>query len=110
MHSATSSEGPQLSAMRFERPAQEATKPQAKQKARSGLCYSLAIRLYRSCYSGPLKCGTWALTREWALARDTTVVQYWSYASLYHHDQHVQCHVLTCSYVSTTGLSKDYNV
>ena len=26
------------------------------------------IRLYRSCYSGPLKCGTWAL------ARDTTVM------------------------------------
>ena len=22
------------------------------------------IRLYRSCYSGPLKCSTWALTRE----------------------------------------------
>ena len=28
-----------------------------------------SIRLYRSCYSGPLKCGTctWALTWEWAL-------------------------------------------
>ena len=31
------------------------------------------ICLYRSCYSGPSKCGTWALTREWALAQDTTV-------------------------------------
>ena len=31
------------------------------------------IRLYRSCYIDPLKCGTWALTWEWALARDTTV-------------------------------------
>ena len=31
------------------------------------------IRLCRSCYSAPLKCGTWALTREWALARDTMV-------------------------------------
>jgi hypothetical protein len=28
------------------------------------------IRLYRCCYSDPLKCGTWALTQ---LARDTTV-------------------------------------
>ena len=32
-----------------------------------------SIRLYRSCYSDPLKCGTWMLTREWALARDTMV-------------------------------------
>ena len=32
------------------------------------------IHLYRSSYSGPLKCGTGALTREWALARDTTVI------------------------------------
>ena len=34
-----------------------------------------SIRLYKSCYynSGPLKCGTWALTQEWALAQDTTV-------------------------------------
>ena len=32
-----------------------------------------SIRLYRSCYIDPLKWGTWALTREWALARDTTV-------------------------------------
>ena len=32
------------------------------------------IRLYRSCYSGPLKCSAWALTREWALARDTMVI------------------------------------
>ena len=23
----------------------------------------------------PLKCGTWVLTQEWALARDTTVVE-----------------------------------
>ena len=27
--------------------------------------------LYGSCNSDPLKFGTWALTREWALARDT---------------------------------------
>ena len=26
-----------------------------------------SICLYRSCYSGPLKFGIWALTREWAL-------------------------------------------
>ena len=32
-----------------------------------------SIRLYRSCYSGPLKCSTWVLTWEWVLARDTTV-------------------------------------
>ena len=30
-----------------------------------------SIRLYRSCYSGSLKCGTGGLTQEWALARDT---------------------------------------
>ena len=35
-----------------------------------------SICLYRSCYSGPFKCGTWALTREWALAQDTTVCTY----------------------------------
>ena len=29
---------------------------------------------YRSCYIGPLKCGTWVLTRKWVLAQDTTVV------------------------------------
>ena len=29
-----------------------------------------SIHLYRSCYSGPLKCGTWT----WALTRDTTVL------------------------------------
>ena len=29
--------------------------------------------MYRGCYIGPLKCGTWALTQEWALARDTMV-------------------------------------
>jgi hypothetical protein len=40
------------------------------------------IRLYRSCYSDPLKCGTWALTREWALARDTTVSTNVSHTSL----------------------------
>ena len=33
-----------------------------------------SICLYRSCYSVPLKCGSWALTREWALAQDTTVI------------------------------------
>ena len=32
-----------------------------------------SVHLYRSCYSGPLKYSTWVLTREWALARDTTV-------------------------------------
>ena len=32
-----------------------------------------SICLYGSCNSDPLKFGTWALTREWALARDTTV-------------------------------------
>ena len=30
--------------------------------------------LYGSCNSDPLKFGTWALTREWALAQDTTVL------------------------------------
>ena len=33
-----------------------------------------SICLYRSCYIYPLKWGTWTLTREWALAQDTTVV------------------------------------
>ena len=33
-----------------------------------------SICLYGSCNSDPLKFGTWALTREWALAQDTTVV------------------------------------
>ena len=33
-----------------------------------------SICLYGSCNSDPLKFGTWALTREWALARDTTVI------------------------------------
>ena len=32
--------------------------------------------MYRSCYIDPLKCGTWALTREWALACDTMVLGY----------------------------------
>ena len=36
----------------------------------------ISIRLYISCYTDPLECGTWALTREWALARDTTVYYY----------------------------------
>ena len=35
-----------------------------------------SIYLYRSCYIDPLKWGTWALTQEWALARDTTVNAY----------------------------------
>ena len=35
---------------------------------------SNSIRLYRRCYSAPLKCGTWALSQEWALARDTMVI------------------------------------
>ena len=34
-----------------------------------------SIYLNRSCYSGSLKCGTWTLTREWVLARDTTVYE-----------------------------------
>ena len=25
---------------------------------------SISIRLYKSCYSGPLKCSTWALARD----------------------------------------------
>ena len=32
------------------------------------------IHLHRSCYIDFLKCGTWVLTREWALVRDTAVV------------------------------------
>ena len=36
--------------------------------------YQNSIRLYRSCYSGHLKCDTWALTWKWVLAQDTTVV------------------------------------
>ena len=34
----------------------------------------IRLTMYGNCYSGPLKCSTWALTREWALARDTTVL------------------------------------
>ena len=30
---------------------------------------------HRSCYNGPLKCGIWVLTREWAFAWDTTVAE-----------------------------------
>ena len=30
--------------------------------------------LYRTCYIDPLKWGTWALTQEWALAQDNTVI------------------------------------
>ena len=33
-----------------------------------------SIRLYRSCYIDLLKCSTWALTQEWALAQDTVVI------------------------------------
>ena len=33
-----------------------------------------SMHLYRSCYIDPLKWGTWALTWQWALAQDTTVV------------------------------------
>ena len=33
-----------------------------------------SICLYGSCNNDPLKFGTWALTWEWALARDTTVL------------------------------------
>ena len=32
-----------------------------------------SICLYRNCYSGPSKCGSWALARERVLAQDTTV-------------------------------------
>ena len=35
--------------------------------------YKFSICLYGSCNSDPLKFSTWVLTREWALARDTTV-------------------------------------
>ena len=35
-----------------------------------------SICLYGSCNSDPLKFGTWALTREWVLARDTTVIRH----------------------------------
>ena len=38
--------------------------------------YTRDITSYRSCYIDPLKCSTWALTREWALARDTTVLTF----------------------------------
>ena len=34
------------------------------------------IRLNRSYYSGPLKCGTWALTWEWVLAQVTMIYMY----------------------------------
>ena len=34
----------------------------------------ILLCLYGSCNSDPLKFGTWALTREWALAWDTKVV------------------------------------
>ncbi len=32
-----------------------------------------SVHLYRSCYIYAMKCGALALTREWALAPDTTV-------------------------------------
>ena len=32
------------------------------------------IYYYGSSYIDPLKCGTWVLTQEWALAWDTTVM------------------------------------
>ena len=35
------------------------------------LGYNLCI--HKGCYIGPLKCGIWALTQEWALAQDTMV-------------------------------------
>ena len=35
------------------------------------------IRLYRSCYSGSLKCGAWVLTQEWVLAQDTRIILYY---------------------------------
>ena len=34
----------------------------------------ISIHFYGSCYFYPLKFGTWALTGEWLLAQDTTVV------------------------------------
>ena len=34
--------------------------------------YKLYRSFYMYMYIDPLKCGTWVLTREWALARDTT--------------------------------------
>ena len=42
-----------------------------------------SIRLYRCCYSASLKCGTWALTQERALARDTTVLYVYVHCILY---------------------------
>ena len=35
---------------------------------------SIILCLYGGCYINPLNCVTWALTREWALARDTRVI------------------------------------
>lgn len=37
------------------------------------------IKIPYVCYSDPLKCSTWVLTREWELARDTTVLPDGSY-------------------------------
>ena len=38
-----------------------------------GIKISYILLYTGNCYSGLLKCGTWALTREWALAWDTKV-------------------------------------
>ena len=35
-----------------------------------------SVCLYGSCNSDSLKFGTWVLTREWVLARDTMVIYY----------------------------------
>jgi hypothetical protein len=60
------------------------------------------IRLYRSCYIDPLKCGTWALTWELALAWDSTVLSItaYTYNNLYEParsylvtNAHVHAHV-----------------
>ena len=44
----------------------------------------ISIHLHVSCYLYPLKFGTWALsTREWVLARDTTVCYFASHVKFY---------------------------
>ena len=76
-------------------------------KSRFGPAWALtrditSMRLYRSCCIDPLKWGTWALTREWALARDTTVIaviimQY----SPKHNIHKIGCNIVTQSIVPT---------
>ena len=60
----------------------------------------------RSCYSGPLKCGIWVLTQEWALAQDTTVLYN---LSLLFQEVHVLQHHLTNLLLNmiTTGRKRE---